>query len=722
MLTLAPPSSELRLGLGSATFLAFFLFGCSESRSASTATAQSAAAATTTVEVSPSTSASAASPVIPVSGPVCGENTEVAIFTSPRLPWRGEPLRVMVVSERPLDGELVVHGPNQAKPITSKDRHGGAPYWWTLDVPTPAAGSWSIALEPDAACEGKTAPLKKNVRVLKGKPGPMVARKKKKTPNAATAAKAPAGAPSTTTLTSTAPAPAPATAAPTASANPSPASSAAPGANPPASAAGSADPPKPLEEVWSLRATWDRATENLYSAWIEKLFDAPLDEQPSWPALHEVLRDRSRNFLFDYLGADEDQSGLVIRPDCADLPYFLRAYFAYKLGLPFGYSKCSRGGGGAAPVCGDWANNLETPIAGKTDDSVTTFGSFLRYTIADTVHSGSGRVAFADDDTDYYPVALRVDTLRPGTVFADPYGHVLVIARRVPQTASQAGILLAVDGQPDGTVARKRFWRGNFLFAIDPALGGAGFKRFRPVVRAREGGLRRLTNSEIAKSATYGDFSLEQYQAGVDGFYDKMDDVLSPAPLDPRRAMLEKIDALEEQVKTRVNSVENGRKFSLTDKTADMPDDAAIFETTGSWEDFSTPSRDLRLLIAIDIVKGFPEQLARRPERYAMPAGKSPTEVRGELQALLDAELKGRRFTYTRSDGSPFSLSLADVIARAPLLEMAYNPNECVELRWGATPGSDEAAPCKRHAPSEQVAKMQSYRAWFHERRRPPRP
>ena len=47
----------------------------------------------------------------------------------------------------------------------------------------------------------------------------------------------------------------------------------------------------------------------------------------------------------------EDQMGLVIRPDCADLPYFLRAYFAFKMGLPFGYSKCTRGGGGEPPKC-----------------------------------------------------------------------------------------------------------------------------------------------------------------------------------------------------------------------------------------------------------------------------------------------------------------------------------------------------------------------------------
>jgi hypothetical protein len=108
--------------------------------------------------------------------------------------------------------------------------------------------------------------------------------------------------------------------------------------------------------VWPVRLAWDRNVENLYSAWIEKLFDAPLDAAPSWKALHEVLRDRSRNILFNHLGLNEDSSGMVVRPDCADLPYFLRAYFAFKLGLPFGYAKCTRGDAGGPPRCPVWWN------------------------------------------------------------------------------------------------------------------------------------------------------------------------------------------------------------------------------------------------------------------------------------------------------------------------------------------------------------------------------
>ncbi|HLF23425.1 MAG TPA: hypothetical protein VI565_05830, partial [Burkholderiales bacterium] len=298
----------------------------------------------------------------------------------------------------------------------------------------------------------------------------------------------------------------------------------------------------------------------------------------------------------------------------------------------------------------------------------------------------------------------------------------LMIVRRVSQSDGAAGVILAVDGQPDGTVARKRFWRGNFLFAQDPALGGPGFKRFRPIVLGKDGILRRLSNNEIAKNPQYGDYSLDQSKMGIEDFYDRMDDVMSPSPLDPLRAMKEAITSLDEQVKVRVTSVENGRKFQNNGRgDATMPDGAAIFETTGAWEDFSTPARDLRLLIALDVVRGFPDRVARRPERYAMPKGKSIADVKAELQSVLASELLTRNFSYTRSDGSSWTLNLKDVFDRAGALEMAYNPNDCVELRWGAPAKSNEASTCKRHAPPTQRAKMTKYRMWFHERRRPPR-
>ena len=95
---------------------------------------------------------------------------------------------------------------------------------------------------------------------------------------------------------------------------------------------------------------WDLATQALYAAWIEHLFDAPPEQSLSFPSLAPVLRDPERNFLYDYLGAGED-SRLPAEPDCADLPYFLRAYFAWKLGLPIAYRACSRGSRSSPPRC-----------------------------------------------------------------------------------------------------------------------------------------------------------------------------------------------------------------------------------------------------------------------------------------------------------------------------------------------------------------------------------
>ena len=69
----------------------------------------------------------------------------------------------------------------------------------------------------------------------------------------------------------------------------------------------------------------------------------------------------------------------------------------------------------------------------------------------------------------------------------------------------------------------------------------------------------------------------------------------------------------------------------------------------------------------------------------------------------------------------PWKLTVADLLARRAALEIAYNPNDCVELRWGAAEGSPEASTCKRRHPQEQKAKMAEYRAWFHDARRPTR-
>jgi len=215
---------------------------------------------------------------------ICADAADLTVLPSPIAPWKGAPLRVMVVAEKPVHGALSLIAPDGSVAATSSDRHGGGPYSWFAEIATPAAGTWHAKLALDhvsAGCGAITREIVVNAR----KPE---------------------------------------------------------------------SPGTPPGRIWQVRNSWNSTTETLFSAWIEKLFDAPPDQDLSWKVWHEVLRDKSRNFLFNYLGRGEDNLTASLRPDCADFVYFLRAYFAFKMALPFGYSNCSRGAGGKAPKCYQW--------------------------------------------------------------------------------------------------------------------------------------------------------------------------------------------------------------------------------------------------------------------------------------------------------------------------------------------------------------------------------
>jgi hypothetical protein len=460
---------------------------------------------------------------------------------------------------------------------------------------------------------------------------------------------------------------------------------------------------------------WDLSSQALYAAWIEHLFDAPPEQALSFPSLAPVLRDPERNFLLNYLGAGEDDR-VPAEPDCADLPYFLHAYFAWKLGLPIAYRSCSRGSRSSPPRC-------EAPVVDGIFRGAPVPASAFRDVsrkIMDKVHSGSGRTGLQDDATDYYPVPLERSALWPGTVYADPYGHVMILVKWLPQTGSRSGRLLAVDAQPDNSVSRKRFWEGTFLFAETPSAG-PGFKAHRPL-GAIGSGLRPLPNSALNGREGTPPYSAEQADLSPADFYARMERLINPRGLDPEAAYNATLEALMEQLETRVTSVDNGEAYVRGHPGAQipMPSGPAIFETTGPWEDYATPSRDMRLLIAMNVLAGLPERIRRYPELYVL-RGESPAAAAARVERLHDRRLQERFVTYNRSDGSPWRLSLADLYQRRPGLEVAYNPNDCVERRWGASPGTPDYPTCRRQASAEQRARMEEYRPWFREARRPPR-
>ncbi len=119
-----------------------------------------------------------------------------------------------------------------------------------------------------------------------------------------------------------------------------------------------------------------------------------------------------------------------------------------------------------------------------------------------TVHSSSGRTRPDAELSDFYPIPVERDTLRAGNVYVDPYGHALVLAGWTTQSDDEPGYLLLVDAQPDGAIARRRFWRGSPLVETDEAYGGPGFKAFRPLDAS--GGA--LTNSDLREPSRVESF------------------------------------------------------------------------------------------------------------------------------------------------------------------------------------------------------------------------
>jgi hypothetical protein len=289
---------------------------------------------------------------------------------------------------------------------------------------------------------------------------------------------------------------------------------------------------------------------------------------------------------------------------------------------------------------------------------------------------------------------------------------------------SPYGVLIAAEAQPDGTIGRRRFWQGTFLFDPSTNSYGAGFKRFRPLEYERNAqSLTAVDNAELTRQRDFPRFSRQQYEQTRESFYDQMDLLINPRPLSPNAHLQNLVAALDEAARRRVLSIDNGEQYAKThpQHIIPMPQGSEIFETEGAWEDFATPSRDMRLLIAIDTVQALPAQIERKPERFALDAGITPSVAALNLREALQRELQARSFQYTRCDGSAQRLTLAEVVARADALEVAYNPNDCAEVRWGAAPDSPERASCARTAPAAQRRNMETYRSWFHTRTRPAR-
>lgn len=257
------------------------------------------------------------------------------------------------------------------------------------------------------------------------------------------------------------------------------------------------------KEAWPVERQWDDSMELLYSVWVAKLFKMPKKTPGGWRPLHQVTRNRERNFLYGTMSWDEDRfsrngpAAVTMRGDCADVPYLLRAYFAWKMGLPVRFRQCTRGSGRRGPRCYDVNTNLMEEYA-QIDDPVMRFNAFVRKEIVWKVHSGTIRTLPEDEESDLFPIDVNRRELIPGAVYVDAGGHALVV------THVGENDLTAIDGHPDMSITIRKFSQRKF-FPVYTRLQTGGFKAFRPIY-TEKGKVHTVDNKGLGER-----FSRKQY-------------------------------------------------------------------------------------------------------------------------------------------------------------------------------------------------------------------
>jgi hypothetical protein len=418
--------------------------------------------------------------------------------------------------------------------------------------------------------------------------------------------------------------------------------------------------------------------------------------------------------------ASSDPPGVRFFSDCAELPYVLRAYFAWKHGLPFSYESEMSPRGRSRDMRYSRSGNQVVARHDVLTNSVT--GYELLTEVRGAVNTASFRI-HPDLETPYqsdtYSPAIDPKNIRPGTMVYDPNGHVATIFRVYPN-----GRLEYFDAHPDESVTRG-FFDERFVRAR-PAMG-AGFKNWRPIrlvgYTRRSDGVLLGGHVVLAANKDLRGFSAEQYYGNgprpdsdaewasgdftLNGetldYYDYVRAKMAGGSLqfDPIQEVRDMVVSNCNDLHYRADSVNVALAAGINRQPHPDRLPPNIYGTSGLWETYSTPSRDARLKTAF---KELREQVERFVTFYR---NRDPrlvykgADLVGDLLAAYTSETDACKLTYARSDGSPVTLGYEEM--RRRLFMMSFDPYDCAELRWGAS-NPDEMATCRESADK---------RAWY---------
>ncbi len=443
------------------------------------------------------------------------------------------------------------------------------------------------------------------------------------------------------------------------------------------------------------REAWSEADERGYMEFIQAIGEARCN------TVDRCMKSAANPF------ARTDPPGIYWAADCADLPYFLRAYYAWKRGLPFSYISAVAPRGATRDIRYTASGNSISARRDVTSGSAT--GPGLLVDLRNGISSAMFRLHPDMDGTDLYPVRMDRKALRPGTVLYDPNGHVAVVYR-----VEDDGRVLFIDAHPDNSLTRGTY--GKKFVRSYPGMG-AGFKNWRPVrlvgaTPAADGTLRG-GRMEFTRNAELPDFSTEQFfgtvsrpadrewQTGkfvVDGqpvdYYDYVRARMGGGSLtfEPLQEVRNMVRANCEDLRYRAEAVDLAIRAGIQNKAQPGRLPTNIYGTEGEWEEFSTPSRDARLKASFLELS---EQVQRFVEWHA--AGDKRVKYQGGIlaPALLkayDEEAAQCTLSYVRSNGTPVQMTYEQM--RRRLFQMSFDPYHCIERRWGATDPA-EMATCR---------------------------
>ena len=396
-----------------------------------------------------------------------------------------------------------------------------------------------------------------------------------------------------------------------------------------------------------------------------------------------------------------DPEGIYFRSDCADLPYVLRFYYAWKRGLPFAYVSVVEPRGHTRDI-------RYTARGNAVAERVTVQGgSQSGYAVIETLRDAISSATFRIDPEleeplpqDLYSPAITPASIRPGTVIYDPNGHLASVYRVDPD-----GRIHYLDAHPDNALTRG-FYDLRFVRA-SPGMG-AGFKNWRPVqlVGATRGADGIYSGGHVVMPANkaIADYSVEQFFGNgprppddrdwregsftLNGqamdYYDYVRARLAGGKLefDPVREVRDMVASNCADLHYRTDAVKLAIDAGLMNAPEPYRLPPNIYGTEGDWETFSSPSRDARLKTAFkelrDSVGRFMTLYQANDPRLKY-AGQN---LAVDMLTAYDREAAACKIGYTRSDGSQVAFGYED--ARKRLFAMSFDPYHCIERRWGA--------------------------------------